>query len=322
MKQIKLKPVQPSKRIEDKLKKEILTLLQEEFFRPIMLAVGVNKIKVANSMDDLLSAIKSGQIVYWRGKFSGKYSATLTRELRRLGAKWDGKQGQWTIPLQNLPVEVKNEIYSYRTKTEEKREKLLKSLSRIDPENIAEKLNVNSIFDAMIHKAESDFKKATANLTVTPELNRRQLEFLRQEYKENLKLSIKDFTTGQILKLREDVSNLTYAGFRYEDMIDDIQKRYGVTVEKATFLARQENNLAVAKYRQTRFQDAGVDKYEWRAVHGSPAHPTRPAHKALSGKIFQWDKPPVTTEPGQPQRRNNPGEDYNCRCIAIPVVEF
>ena len=53
-------------------------------------------------------------------------------------------------------------------------------------------------------------------------------------------------------------------------------------------------------------------------VVGSPNHPVREMHKALAGKVFSWDDPPITNEKGD---RNNPGQDYGCRCYARPIVE-
>ena len=35
-------------------------------------------------------------------------------------------------------------------------------------------------------------------------------------------------------------------------------------------------------------------------------------------KIFEWDNPPITNEKGD---RNNPHEDWQCRCEAIFVID-
>ena len=46
----------------------------------------------------------------------------------------------------------------------------------------------------------------------------------------------------------------------------------------------------------------------------------RKDHKRLNGKIFSWNDPPVIdTRTG---RRGHPGDDYQCRCVAIPVFDF
>ena len=33
--------------------------------------------------------------------------------------------------------------------------------------------------------------------------------------------------------------------------------------------------------------------------------------------MFDWDDPPVTNDDGD---TNAPGEDYRCRCVAIPQI--
>ena len=80
-----------------------------------------------------------------------------------------------------------------------------------------------------------------------------------------------------------------------------------------------ENYLYVTKLKETIYTDAGVPKYKWGTVVGSPGHEVRHSHAILKGKIFRWDNPPVVNEKGD---RKNPGEDFGCRCFAIPIVEF
>lgn len=51
-------------------------------------------------------------------------------------------------------------------------------------------------------------------------------------------------------------------------------------------------------------------RYIWRAVGDKK---TRSEHAARDGQIFIWNEPP---------EGGHPGEDYNCRCWAIPVAGF
>ena len=160
------------------------------------------------------------------------------------------------------------------------------------------------------------------NITVGPQLTKEQAARIADEWQTNMKLWVKDFTEKEILKLRKDVKSSVFTGNRYESMVSKIQKSYGVSANKAKFLARQETSLLMTKFKETRYKDVGVNEYEWRCVAGSKNHPVRPAHKKLEGLRFSWDNPPITTAPGEPVRRNNPGQDYNCRCFAKPIVRF
>ena len=59
-----------------------------------------------------------------------------------------------------------------------------------------------------------------------------------------------------------------------------------------------------------RQRGAGITKYKWSTSRDGSV---RPEHKTNNGKIFNWDRPPAKT--------GNPGFDYNCRCVAIPILE-
>ena len=71
-------------------------------------------------------------------------------------------------------------------------------------------------------------------------------------------------------------------------------------------------------------KDAGCGKYYWLSCRDSRV---RPCHRALDGHIFEWDNPPEMWRETKHGRvytgmRCNPGEDYGCRCIAIPVFSL
>lgn len=95
-----------------------------------------------------------------------------------------------------------------------------------------------------------------------------------------------------------------------------IQDRYQVNKSKAKLLARDQIgklNANITKHQQT---DAGVRKYVWRTVGDSRV---RKSHRELDGKTFFWSQPPVVDK--RTGRRCHPGEDYQCRCIALSVFE-
>lgn len=322
MKLKRLKPVSVDRSVEKKVKDKIVELLKEEIYIPLILEVGVKQPKFQNSMDDLIQAIRSGQLIYEKGKFKGKLNATLSRELRRIGAEWDRAQGSWSIPQSKLPVTLKSEIIVSKSKFLQVLDKVEKKLKSFAPAKIAEKLNLKETFDASLYDFDKKFSESLKDISIQPKLSADQISKISTEYNLNMQKYIQGWTEEETTRLRDEIQKQVMKGVRYEDLVDVIKKSYGVSVNKAKFLARQETNLMTAKLRETRFQDAGVTKYEWRTVAGSEAHPVRDSHQALDGKIFSWDAPPITTMPGKPQRRNHPGEDYNCRCIAVPVLEF
>ena len=56
--------------------------------------------------------------------------------------------------------------------------------------------------------------------------------------------------------------------------------------------------------------------YIWRIDVNSP-YGTRADHKALDGRQFRWDDPPVFDS--RTGKKGHPGSDGRCRCYAEPV---
>lgn len=296
-----------------------MKLLRDEVYYPLIKELGLSEKSLHNSVDDLLSAISSGRIVFFRGQFKGRFSAAVSKELKRLGAKWDRKHGSWKVPHSSLPISVKDAIASSEARFNDVLTKINKKLEDLLPEKIADKLDLTKAFDSTLWHVETRFQESVRNITVAPKLSLEQRKRIAEEYSGNMRLYIKDWTASEIQQLRKKVQSVTFDGDRYESMIKMIQKRYGVSQSKAKFLARQETSLLVTKFKEIRYQDAGVNEYKWRCVAGSPDHPVRPMHKALDGKRFSWDNPPVVDELGN---RKHPGQDFNCRCTAVPIVRF
>lgn len=71
--------------------------------------------------------------------------------------------------------------------------------------------------------------------------------------------------------------------------------------------------LRTQESRRKKAQEASSEQYMWRTMRDKKV---RSMHAALEGQVFSYDDPPITNEDGD---RNNPGEDYNCRCVGDPV---
>lgn len=97
----------------------------------------------------------------------------------------------------------------------------------------------------------------------------------------------------------------------------EIQRTYGTTKSHALLIAKDQTGKLNAKITRHQQQSCGVNKYKWRTAGDGRV---RDDHKELNGKIFDWDHPPVVDQ--KRGRRAHPGEDYNCRCVAIPVFDF
>lgn len=327
---IELQPIRDNPSEWDEIEKRIREFFKREIYLPIMRAMQEPQTALKNAKENpLYSALHSGRITFYRGVFSGKFNAGTSKELKKLGARWDRKSSTFRISFRLLPMETRNVISSTESRFREKIQGLDKTLSQMVPEELVKRLSLSDKFNTTLWKIDKEFQNRVRGLAVAPQLTEETRKKIADNWQNNIELYIKDFTKDQIKKLRSDVKESVFAGDRYGALIGSVKKSYGVSENKAKFLARQETKLLVTTFQEARYADAGIHEYTWHSVIGSPAHPVRKRHKELNDmkengqkKIFRFDNPPNTAELGQPARHNNPGQDYNCRCFAKPVVRF
>lgn len=134
--------------------------------------------------------------------------------------------------------------------------------------------------------------------------------------------------TDMLDQVADVVGEAFDAGTRVEVLKKRIQERFDVTDSRAALIARDQVLKLNANITQQRQQDAGVTKYKWSTsrderVRGNPAgkYPdTTDNHFRLEGTVHSWDEPPIVdTATG---RTAHPGEDYQCRCVAIPIFDI
>lgn len=136
---------------------------------------------------------------------------------------------------------------------------------------------------------------------------------------------IKSLPTDTLGSMQQIILDGFRQGKTIRDVTKDIQGAYDVTRSKAKFLARDQVATLNAQITKLQQQDAGVYRYKWSTSNDERV---RPCHKALDGQIISWDDPPemwyTTKSRGlvRTGRRCHPGEDYCCRCCAIPVFDY
>jgi len=104
------------------------------------------------------------------------------------------------------------------------------------------------------------------------------------------------------------------AGRRYETLARDIQARFGITTRHAELIARDQTSKLNARITRDRMAAAGITTYRWTTAGDERV---RSMHDDLDGEEFDFGDPPVTNDDGD---TNNPGEDYQCRCVAFPIL--
>jgi SPP1 gp7 family putative phage head morphogenesis protein len=316
-----LAPIKESTGDFEDIEQAIIKLLKDELYLPLLKELQIPKKILNSSTNDLIELIRKNKVYYDRGSFRGKFNSSASQYLKSIGAKWDNKTKAWQLPETKIPIQVKTELMVSQNKMEQQLQLIDQKLSKVLPEEIADKLEISKQFQTVLWKVNKKVSDQVKNITVIPKLSTEEVKKITYEYQLNLRRYISDFTQKEIIELRQKVQESAFKGVRSENLVKMIQKSYGVSERKAKFLARQETALLMTKFKETRYTEAGVKKYIWGCVaQRTGPHAVRPDHLRLEGKVFSWDNPPITDR--ETGARNNPGEDFNCRCFARPIVEF
>lgn len=126
---------------------------------------------------------------------------------------------------------------------------------------------------------------------------------------------IKTIPKQSLGKLKEVVYQNYMNGCTTTDIVKEIQRQYGMDKRHALLIARDQTSKLNAKINKSQQTDAGINRYKWS---DSGDERVRGSHRILNGHIFNWNNPPETDG----GRRCHPGEDYQCRCCAIPVFDI
>lgn len=140
---------------------------------------------------------------------------------------------------------------------------------------------------------------------------------LMKEWIDNNVDLIKTIPNDSLTKMRELVLEGYREGKPTTTIVKEIQKVYGTERRHAQLIARDQIAKLNGQITRLQQEDAGVTEYIWSTSGDSRV---RPSHKALDGKRFKWSDPPVVDP--KTGRRCHPGEDYQCRCVALAVFDY
>lgn len=128
-------------------------------------------------------------------------------------------------------------------------------------------------------------------------------------------------------RLHGDVRDVVRAGARsgtrVEEISAQIRERFGVSESRANLIARDQILKGNADLTVARCSEVGITHYRWSTSHDERVRGTpggkwpKGLHYALDGKICEFANPPIANTNGD---RANPGVDFQCRCVAIPIL--
>lgn len=104
------------------------------------------------------------------------------------------------------------------------------------------------------------------------------------------------------------VENAHAQGLRVEILAHDLRERFDVSDSRAELIARDQTLKLNGQINRHRQLNAGVEEYIWDTAGDERV---RESHAELDGTVQNWHAPPSV---------GHPGTDYQCRCIAIPVI--
>lgn len=308
---------------------QLKELLRRLVFGPIVALLAPHNAQVRAARAELrnaksspvVAALRSGRIQYdMEGTFSGEFSAAISKALRGYGARFDKRTSTFAVLPQSLPVEVLQAASEYAATAKELHDGLMARLGEMERAleggGIASDPGLHAAAKAMVARTGKEFQADYGDALGVSTTSQGAQDRLARMYVDSLTPPIKDFSKRMVAEIREIVADNARQGYRFDNLVDKIQGRYGVTQSKAEFLARQETSLFVSKARAERFADAGVREYVWDTAGDADV---RTGHKALDGRTFGFrTKAPASfMSCGEPC---NPGEDFNCRCVARPIV--
>lgn len=96
----------------------------------------------------------------------------------------------------------------------------------------------------------------------------------------------------------------------------EIQRSGEVAKSRADLIARTEVARAATSLTEARALAVGSTHYIWRTSGDSDV---RAGHRAMEGKVCAWNDPPEVDENGRVMRFH-PGQIWNCRCWAEPII--
>lgn len=131
--------------------------------------------------------------------------------------------------------------------------------------------------------------------------------------------------TDLLDKIQQIIENGYSAGKPVSEIKKEVQHAY--SVKRREVVDGAAGSVSTLNYECTRVnqEDAGVREYMWYTRRDARV---RACHASFDGKFFRWDGPPEiwyeTKHGGKiwTGRYCHPGEDYNCRCRAVPRFDI
>ena len=118
------------------------------------------------------------------------------------------------------------------------------------------------------------------------------------------------------------------SGFRHGELINEIRARGNVSYSRAKLIARDQTAKVNADFEEERNKKLGFDIYKWK---GAGDERERESHLVLNNMLCRYSDPTVySDDDGKTWKKRKSiggfigkcGDDYQCRCLAVPYIKF
>lgn len=154
-----------------------------------------------------------------------------------------------------------------------------------------------------------------AGMTVRFKLSKRAIDVLEATTAENVGL-IRSIAQEHLADVQGLVMRSVAQGRDVGWLTSQIEKRYGLTTQRAALIARDQNNKATANIVMARQLDAGITKAIW--VHSTGGKVPRVSHVKAGREKLIYD---VSKGAFIDNEWIYPGQLINCRCVSRSVIE-
>lgn len=310
MKHIYLKPINLKKKEIKKIYDSIKLFLKESLYNNITEIYKEHyKKSVYNTKQSILQLFKNEKLIVKNNVIYGDFNSYISKELRDLGLTYDKNKKGFIgiIPNDILKIceelKIKNKRFIYDL--DDYLNTYLQNL-----ENNIETINID--YSPMIE----DYKEQLINSFERFNIKSSFLTTdINNNYINNSKLFIKNMLFEETTKMRNELRELVEQGASNKSISQYLQDNYKMTQKRSLFIARQESSLLLSEYSKQQYLNNGIKKYIWSTSNDERV---RKLHRELNNTIQEFNNPPIDDTNG---KRHNPGENFNCRCVAIPILE-
>ena len=257
----------------------------------------------------LEKAISSGTVkLVGGGQFIGTFSAAISRELAAMGGQYDGTFG-WNVPITNVPVKIRQLARKADEQNAGWVAKLQSAVAKATPVSVIAAVALPMVYRFIASKVAAAITETTG-IEVTPPTDPDAANHFAMTVEE----AVKGFSARETRMIGKLIRKATEDGWPAERLEGALRGRAAMGADRARFMAKQGMAVAATDLKASMYISAGLPKYRWQTKNDGKV---RSDHAILDGEIFDWSNPPLVNQ--ATGLHAHPGQDWNCRCAAIPV---